>query len=75
MTATKDNLNEVEDIINLTEELGACTFMHYNFIPSVRGKEIIDKDLSPQEREKLLKYLAKECDKRDISILSTAPKF
>ena len=44
-------------------------------IPSGRGKDIIDKDLSPQEREKLLKYLAKECDNRDLSILSTAPQF
>jgi radical SAM protein with 4Fe4S-binding SPASM domain len=75
MTVTKDNLNEVEDIIDLTEELGASTFMHYNFIPSGRGKDIIDKDLSPEEREELLNFLAEECDKRDISVLSTAPQF
>ncbi|WP_052302957.1 radical SAM protein [Archaeoglobus veneficus] len=50
-TVTKHNLKEVFEIVDLAERLGAKIFMHYNFIPTGRGKEIIDLDLSPDERE------------------------
>ncbi len=74
-TVTKLNYKEVPKIIDLTEKLGAEIFMHYNFIPVGRGKDIIDLDLSPDEREKLLNMLANQIGKRKISILSTAPQY
>lgn len=75
-TVTKHNYNEVPEIINLAEKLGADLFMHYNFIPTGRGKEIINLDISPKEREELLKMLAEETKKREnFLLLSTAPQY
>jgi len=75
MTVTKDNYDEVEKVIELTEDLGANIFMHYNFIPTGRGKDIINLDITPKQRETLLMMLAKESKERDISLLSTAPQY
>ncbi len=74
-TVTKHNLGEVPDIINLAEELRADIFMHYNFIPTGRGRDIIALDLSPYERENLLKRMASEIWERKVSLLSTAPQY
>lgn len=74
-TVTKLNIHEIPEIIDLTEKLGADIFMYYNFIPTGRGKEIIDLDITPQQRENLLKYLASQVGKRKISLLTTAPQY
>lgn len=75
MTVTQDNINEVQDVIDIAEETGANIFMHYNFIPTGRGKDMLDLDLSPDQREELLAFLAAESRRRDIKLLSTAPQF
>ena len=74
-TVTKFNYNEVYDIIELAEELGVNIFMYYNFIPTGRGKDIVNLDISPEERERLLRYMASQIGKRKISLLSTAPQY
>ena len=75
MTVIQDNYGEVDKVIDLTEKLGADIFMHYNFIPTGRGKDIIALDISPKQREELLIKLAEESQKRNITTLSTAPQF
>lgn len=75
MTVTKHNIEEVPQAIDLAERLGAAIFMHYNFIPTGRGKGIIDLDIDPEQRENLLKLLAEETGKRKIALLSTAPQY
>lgn len=75
MTVTRHNIEEVPQAIDLAERLGATIFMHYNFIPTGRGKEIINLDIDPEQRENLLMYLAGEAGKRKISLLSTAPQY
>jgi len=75
MTVTKYNLKEVPKAIDLSEKLGADIFMHYNFIPTGRGKEIIKMDITPEERQGLLEMLAKQSGKRKIKLLSTAPQY
>jgi radical SAM protein with 4Fe4S-binding SPASM domain len=75
-TVTQHNYREVRDIIDLAEKLGAKTFMHYNFIPTGRGTDIIDTDISPRQREDLLKMLIAESKKRKgLTLLSTACQF
>jgi radical SAM protein with 4Fe4S-binding SPASM domain len=74
-TVTKYNYKEVPAIIDLSEKLGAKVFMHYNFIPTGRGREIVNMDITPQEREALLEMLASQAGKRKISLLSTAPQY
>ncbi|MBU0530549.1 MAG: SPASM domain-containing protein, partial [Nanoarchaeota archaeon] len=74
-TITQHNYNEVPKIVDLAEKLGVGTFMNYNFIPTGRGEDIVNLDLSPEQRENLLKYLAKRTKKSKMRILSTAPQY
>ena len=76
MTVTKLNLHEVPQVIELCRKLGVDWFMHYNFIPTGRGREIVNLDLSPEEREELLRMLYNaNSETSNLSLLSTAPQF
>lgn len=75
-TVTRYNYKQLPDIIQFGEDLGANWFMAYNFVPTGRGKEIFEMDLSPDEREEAIKMLWGELRKgRKINVLSTAPQF
>ena len=75
-TATKYNYREIPNIINLCENLGVKWFMVYNFIPTGRGKFILKNDLTPEERENLLKILWDRLKNGSkVDVLSTAPQF
>jgi radical SAM protein with 4Fe4S-binding SPASM domain len=74
-TITQLNFEDVTELIDLAESFGASRFIHFNFIPSGRGREIIDLDLTPQQREDLLKLLYKKSQTSKIEVLSTAPQF
>jgi radical SAM protein with 4Fe4S-binding SPASM domain len=74
-TATKSNLSEFPAIIDLAEEVGAERFTYFNFIPTGRGKAHFDQDLSPEERETLMRYLLNRMSKGcKTTILTTAPQ-
>jgi radical SAM protein with 4Fe4S-binding SPASM domain len=74
-TATKSNIGEMPQILNLAEEIGAERFTYFNFVPTGRGKEHFDQDLSPEEREKLMIYLLDRMSKGyKVTILTTAPQ-
>jgi radical SAM protein with 4Fe4S-binding SPASM domain len=75
MTVTKLNYEEVPAVIELCERLGVDWFMHYNFVPTGRGREIAELDISPDQRERLLKMLYERNGKSKLSLLSTAPQF
>lgn len=77
MTVTKFNLKDVKEMIDFSEQLGAKWFMVYNFVPTGRGRQITEMDLSPEEREALLKMLYGELKNpsRKIEILTTAPQY
>ncbi len=75
MTVTKYNYQDVEHVIRLCEKLGVDWFMHYNFIPTGRGREIAEADITPEQREELLRYLYRKNYSSKISLLSTAPQF
>ncbi|MGQ4833065.1 MAG: radical SAM protein [Candidatus Asgardarchaeia archaeon] len=74
-TVTKFNYHEIPDIIELANKLGVNWFMAYNFVPIGRGREIINFDLSPAEREELLRMLIKLGGKYKVELLSTAPQY
>jgi radical SAM protein with 4Fe4S-binding SPASM domain len=62
-------------ILDLAEEIGAERFTYFNFIPTGRGKEHYDEDLTPEEREKLMHYLLNRMSKGcKTTILTTAPQ-
>jgi len=73
-TVTQLNLHEIPDIIDLTEKLRAQRFMAFNFIPAGRGADVAEIDLSPEQREDLLKMLMNKNFSGRIQALSTAPQ-
>lgn len=74
-TATHFNYKQIPDIIELCEKLKVNWFMVFNFVPTGRGRFIIENDLTPEEREELLKLLWEKSKESSIEILSTAPQF
>jgi radical SAM protein with 4Fe4S-binding SPASM domain len=56
-TVTKANYKEIPEVVELCRRLGVHWWMAYNFVPVGRGSDIIDLDLTPFEREKMLRYL------------------
>ncbi|RLF15027.1 MAG: radical SAM/SPASM domain-containing protein [Thermoprotei archaeon] len=75
-TITRFNYAEVDQILDLCEELGVNWFMMFNFIPTGRGRFIVENDLSPEEREEVLRKLWKRMkSSSSLSVLSTAPQF
>ena len=69
---TKLNQKEVHSLIELAKKLDVKRFMYFNFIPTGRGSENIQLDLTPIEREKLLKSLYAESRTSGIEVLSIA---
>jgi len=74
-TATRFNLAEIPQIIDFVDELGVNWFMLYNFVPTGRGADIIDADLTPEQREEMLKVLWHKTKTKRVQVLSTAPQF
>jgi radical SAM protein with 4Fe4S-binding SPASM domain len=78
MVVTRYNLHEVQAVLELAQKLGVNSFSHYNFIPTGRGKDDCDLDLSSEEREVLLNLLVEWHERRyetGLNIVSTAPQF
>jgi radical SAM protein with 4Fe4S-binding SPASM domain len=74
-TVGKNNVSELPSIIDLAERLEAERFTYFNFIPAGRGKDYADQDLSPREREDVLRYLLNRMSAGcKTTILATAPQ-
>lgn len=71
---TRLNYDELEDMIRFCRDLGVDTLNVFNFIPTGRGKEMVDLDLTPQMREEALKILWREMRTRGLTIMSTFPQ-
>ena len=77
-TITKYNLKEISEFLDFLErEIHPRRFIHFNFIPTGRGKDIIEADLSPREREELLDFLYQKLVDPNfkMDVLSTAPQY
>lgn len=74
MTVTKLNYREVEDMVKLGEELGVKRVIFFNFIPTGRGRDIVQLDLGPTEREEFLKKVYELARKSRVQVASTAPQ-
>jgi len=74
-TGTRFNMKEIPDMIDFAHRLGANWFMLYNFVPTGRGIDIIESDLSPDEREDILKLCWNKMKVAGVDVLSTAPQF
>lgn len=74
-TVTRLNIDELENIIAWCIDRGVNTFYAFNFIPTGRGREIVDLDLSPEERERMLGILQKTLVEDRIAVMSSATQY
>ncbi|MCY2929216.1 MAG: radical SAM protein, partial [Planctomycetota bacterium] len=57
-TVTQHNRKELQEIMDLAIRLGAKVFNPFLLVPTGRGKELADQELSPQQYEEALVWLA-----------------
>ena len=69
----KLNAHNIPAVMGLTEELGVEWFMLYNFIPT--GGRSFEIDLTPEEKEELLRELWRRLKTTGINFMSTAPYY
>ncbi|PVX27209.1 MAG: radical SAM/SPASM domain-containing protein [Candidatus Bathyarchaeum sp.] len=75
ITGTKNNLKEIPAVLEMAENMGIDRFTLFNFVPTGRGKEIVEADPSPKEREEILRFMnEKLSEDHKIAILSTTPQ-
>lgn len=74
-TVTQNNIDEIPDMVDFMREKKVGWFMLYNFIPTGKGSEYRELDLSAEQRFDLLNLIYRENGKGDLQILSTAPQF
>jgi MoaA/NifB/PqqE/SkfB family radical SAM enzyme len=72
---TRQNVHMAERMVQFAIDLGCSTFSHFNFIPVGRGRQVMEYDLLPEQREHLLSILRRFLVEGKISIISTAPQF
>ena len=75
MTVTRWNLDEMEQVLEWCISEGVNTFYAFNFIPTGRARAVVDQDLAPGERERMLAVLQKYLVDGRISIMSSAPQY
>jgi len=71
---TQNNVDEAEEMIRFAIDIGAECIAHFNFIPVGRGVGMIDEDITPQQRERLLALLDRTMQAGRIGVISTAPQ-
>ncbi|MBN2212555.1 MAG: radical SAM protein [Sedimentisphaerales bacterium] len=75
MCVHRENYHEVDAMIRFAIAEGVGCFAHFNFIPVGRGADMAHLDITPQQREELLKLLHDWMQTRQIGVISTAPQF
>jgi len=74
VTLNKDNWHEIPGLLDLTLKNEIPRFCLYHLVPTGRGAGIADRDVTPEQRISVLKFLAEaamELKDQEIEILST----
>ncbi len=74
MCVHRDNFDEVEQMLEFCERIGAGSFAHFNFVPVGRGTGMTHQDLTPDQRQELLELLQTWMQKGTLGVISTAPQ-
>ena len=75
-TITQHNLAELPAILDLAVRLGATVFNPFLLVPTGRGKELAGQEISPEDYERTLHWLAGQEGRTDIRIRVTcAPHY
>jgi Fe-coproporphyrin III synthase len=74
VTLTRDNWQEIPALLDLALSQGVPRFCLYHLVPTGRGADIAGKDVTPEERRSVIKFLAEaavELKGEEIEILTT----
>jgi len=74
ITLTRDNWMDVPALLNIALEEGIPRFCLYHLVPTGRGAGISDRDVTPEQRRSVIKFLAEaavELKDENIEILTT----
>ena len=75
-TITKDNLEEIGEILALAEDLGAVAHHVFLLVPTGRAKEMRESALSADEYEKTLRWFYEKSRKSELHLKATcAPHY
>jgi radical SAM protein with 4Fe4S-binding SPASM domain len=74
MCVHQGNFDEVEDMLEFAVDIGASCIAHFNFIPVGRGVDMAEGDLTPRQREWLLRTFNDWMQSGRIGVISTAPQ-
>lgn len=76
ITVTKHNYQEVPQILDLAEKLGARGVHLFHFVPTGRGREILESEITVEQYVKLLNYIFKRQQKATMLVKPTcAPQY
>jgi len=77
ITVTQENFDDFDNVVELALELGVSRLVEFNFIPTGRGRFIAEKDLTPQQREELLRKMYRKSMELSgrLELFSTAPQY
>jgi heme b synthase len=75
-TITRINLHLIPDILRLAADLGAVALHIFLLVPTGRGKELQDQEISPEDYEKTLHWFYEQRDKVSLQLKATcAPHY
>ena len=75
-TITQTNLRLVPDILHLAVDLGAVAHHIFLLVPTGRGKELRDQEISPRDYEKILHWFYEQRDQVPLQLKATcAPHY
>lgn len=75
-TITKHNYKQLPAIFQLAIELGAVSYHPFLLVPTGRGKDLADMEISPEEYERVLTWIYKESLNAPIHLKPTcAPHY
>ena len=75
-TVSRHNLAELGEILELSVRLGASVFNPFLLVPTGRGRELVERELSAEQYEQTLRWIADQRSRRDIRIRVTcAPHY
>jgi radical SAM protein with 4Fe4S-binding SPASM domain len=74
-TITRDNYDQIPEMYALAQDLRIKRWMCFNFIPTGRGVDMSEKDITPRQRDDLLKFILDKDKSGTYPVaLSTAPQ-
>jgi AdoMet-dependent heme synthase len=75
-TVSQVNVDQLPDILQLAVKLGAVAFHPFLLVPTGRGKEMAEMELSPEKYEEVLNWVYEQRDKVDLMFKPTcAPHY